>query len=290
MQPACVFMGSLVHKIIEEQLKAIQQSRQLPALDELIRRASVQFDRGLKESKEQLWKHHPKHHVNILEHFFGFAFGSGDETTLKEKAITCLTNWHASPCLNAIALHQKAEWMGIEANQTFSVEQGIEAIVVYDFFLRWPKADGSKIMIIFDWKTGQESKKTEDQLFAYALAAQTLFGESPESMILVPFYLCSGPAGYKKYGAGQKQALDAAQLTATRSRIIESTKKMLSLHPPPDAQGLVPPPDPSLFAYPEDRRGCRRCPFQELCAAADFQQKTLAELRTLIPAEISPLV
>ena len=84
--------------------------------------------------------------------------------------------------------------MGIESTQTFSLEEGVEAIVVYDFFLRWPKADGSKIMIIFDWKTGQESKKIEDQLFAYALAATTLFSVPSDGLIVSPFYLHAGPA------------------------------------------------------------------------------------------------
>ena len=283
MQPACVFMGSMVHAVIEECLKNIQHTKKAPARDALIAQAALRYDKGIKESKEQQWKNHPKHHVNIFEHFYGLPFGDGEERTLKDKALTCIANWLSSPCLQNIALHPKSEWLGIEATQTFAVQAGIEAIVVYDFFLRWPKADGSKIMIIFDWKTGQESQKIEDQLFAYALAATELFSVPIDGLIISPFYLSTGPSGYKKYGAGQETAFEASALAATRSRIVESAQQMLTLHPPKNEQGIVPSPDPTLFSYPDDRRGCRRCPFQQLCGAADFQQKSSEELKTLVP-------
>ena len=285
MQPACMFMGSLVHKVIEECLKKFQQTRNISSLDDLLAQASARFDGCMKESKERQWKNHPKHYSNILEHFYGLSFAEGEESVLKEKALTCIRNWYSSPCIQNIAIHPKSEWMGIESTQTFSLEEGIEAIVVYDFFLRWPKNDGSKIMIIFDWKTGQESKKIEDQLFAYALAAATLFSVPPENLIVSPFYLIAGPSGYKKYGAGQESSFDEQHLHATRQRIVESTKQMLALHPPKNEQGLIPAPDPTLFSYPDDRRGCRRCPFQQLCQASDFQQKSIEELRNLIPQE-----
>lgn len=284
MQPACMFMGSMVHKIIEESLTSIQRTKKTPPLDDLLIQASLRYDACMKESKEQLWKNHPKHHANIFEHFYGLPFGASEEKILKDKALTCISNWYSSPCIQNIALNPKSEWMGIESTQTFSLEDAIEAIVVYDFFLRWPKADGSKTMIIFDWKTGQENKKIEDQLFAYALAATALFSVPINALIISPFYLLAGPSGYKKYGAGQEIQLDESQLAATRSRIIESTKHMLALHPQPDEQGIIPTPDPLLFSYPDDRRGCRRCPFQQLCVAADFQQKAYGELRELIPS------
>jgi hypothetical protein len=283
MQPACMFMGSMVHKVIEDCLKGIQYTKKTPPLTELTTQASLRYDASMKESKEHLWKKHPKHHVNIFEHFYGLPFDDSEEKALKDKALACIANWHSSPCIQNVALHPKSEWMGIETIQTFSLEENVEAIVVYDFFLRWPKSDGSKVMIIFDWKTGQESKKIEDQLFAYALAATTLFSVTSDALIISPFYLSAGPSGYKKYGAGQEISIDASQLTATRSRIITSTQQMLALHPAKNEQGVVPIPDPTLFSYPDDRRGCRRCPFQQLCVAADFQQKPYTELRALIP-------
>lgn len=285
MQPACVFMGSLVHKVIEKALQTVQKSKKPPSSEELISQTALLYDRGIEESKSHEWKASPKHHINILEHFYGLPFGESEEKEGRERAIACITNWRNSPCITNIALHPKSEWMGIETTQTFSPEKGVEAIVVYDFFLRWPRADGSKTMIIFDWKTGQESKKIEDQLCAYALAAQSIFSVSLDGLILVPFYLSAGPEGYKKYGTGQERPLDSSHLAAMRSRIIESSRQMMALHPPADDNGVVPAPDPARFSYASDRRGCRRCPFQQMCLAADFQHVSHAKLSTLIPRD-----
>ena len=85
--------------------------------------------------------------------------------------------------------------------------------------------------------------------------------------------------GYRKYGAGQENPISQEQLMATKARIVESAREMLALHPAVNDEGIVAAPDPCLFAYTEDRRGCRRCPFQQLCMAVDFQPKAYAELR-----------
>ena len=123
------------------------------------------------------------------------------------------------------------------------------------------------------------SPKIDAQLFAYALAATALFSVPLELLILSPFYLLEGPMGYRKYGAGQEKSLSQEELTATKARMVESARQMLALHPAPNSEGVVPPPDPCQFPYTEDRRGCRRCPYQQLCMAVDFQPKAYAELR-----------
>jgi len=279
MQPSSMFLGSLVHKIIEETLQGCTSTRKTPPVETLITKASAYLDKALAESKSQQWKSRPKHHCNLFEHYYGQSLGEAEESAMRTKIQSCLTNWITSPCTTKIAMDPRSEWLGIESTQTFSVEQGVEAIVVYDFFLRWAKADGSKVMLIFDWKTGKESQKIDAQLFAYALAATTLFSVSPELLIISPFYLLDGPMGYRKYGAGQENPISQEQLMATKARIVESAREMLALHPAVNDEGIVAAPDPCLFAYTEDRRGCRRCPFQQLCMAVDFQPKAYAELR-----------
>ena len=86
MQPACMFMGSMVHKVIEECLKSIQLTKKAPPLDDLMAQASLRYDKSMKESKEQLWKNHPKHHTNIFEHFYGLPFDEGEEKALKKSS------------------------------------------------------------------------------------------------------------------------------------------------------------------------------------------------------------
>jgi hypothetical protein len=282
MQPACMFLGSCVHKVIEETLKECSHTRRLPSIQQLDMRAAASLEKALNESKSQQWKTHPKHHCNLFEHYYGLPFGEDEERAMREKIRLCLTNWMSSPCIDTVAMDPRSEWLGIESVQTFALEKGIEAIVVYDFFLRWPKADGSNVLLIFDWKTGQENQKIEAQLFAYALAAVSVFSTPLHSLIISPFYLFNGPMGYRKYGVGQEHPISQESLDATRARIIEAAQSMLAVHPPKGSDGLVPAPDPCLFPYTEDRRGCRRCQFQQLCMAASFQPKTSGELRELV--------
>jgi hypothetical protein len=279
MQPACMFMGSTVHKAIEWALKAGEYTKVLPSLEAVVQKMVELFDQGMKDSKSRAWEARPKHHANILEHYYQYPFA--EQETLKEKAVLCVKNWYESPCIKTLALHPKALWMGIEANQTFFVEPGVEAIVVYDFYVRWKKSSGHDTLIIFDWKTGSESKKIDQQLIAYALAAMTLFSVPLDSVIVSPFYLSQGPAAYKKYGVGQEASIGEVDVEDAKNRIVKSAKKMLELHPPKGEDGVYGTPDPSSFSYCEDRRSCRRCQFYEICQAAEFEDKPLEALRAL---------
>ena len=279
MQPACMFMGSVVHKTIEWSLKTYQASKKLPSLEEAFAHVLGGCKKGFSDSSQKLWKKHPKYHVNLFEHYYHQPI---DMTSIEEKAHVCITNWFSSPCLLNVAMSPKAEWKGIESVQTFSLERGVEAIVVYDFFLMWHKNALPSSMIIFDWKTGQESVKVENQLFAYAIAAQKCFGVNLEDIILSPFYLSQGPNGYKKYGKNQENPVDAIKLERVKENILCAAKDMLALHPEKNGEGMYGTPDPRLFSYTEDKRSCRKCSFQELCQAANYQEKEARELAQLI--------
>ena len=278
IQPLCVFTGSVVHKVIENSLKKFVATRIAPTTPALVEETRALFEKGLFESKELLWKKHPKKYAHIAEHHIAPICDTTEETSQEEKAISCITNWIESPCVQNLIFHQKARPLGTEATLTFALEKGIEAIVVYDFYLDWPKADGSSVMIIFDWKTGKENQKIEDQLLAYALAAQTLFGRPANMLILCPFYLAEGPNGYKKYGINQPFPLEEEQLIATKNRCVASAKEMLKFHPE-EANAC---PDPRLFPYTEDKRKCRRCCYQDVCQKAEYSNASIEDLGVLV--------
>jgi len=298
-----MFMGSAVHKTLEWCLKKIEKSKQAPPLNILHNHVVQTIETGIEDSISKRWKERPKHHTNLLEHYYGLPFSPDDQLSVQEKARFCITNWYSSPCFQKLALSPKATWLGIEVPLTFSLEEGIqpqvapssiaqplrenrtqlrvEAIVVYDFFLKWQQE--TPITIIFDWKTGKRSPKTETQLLCYALAAATLFNIPYDALILSPFYLAEGPDGYEKIGAQQKSSIDPEKIAALKEEIIASAKKMLALHPEKDSSGIVSAPDPIPFSYTENKGSCRRCPFQEVCQKAQYQDLSLQELRESIP-------
>ena len=279
MQPACMFMGSAVHKTLEWFLKTYKTRKNQPTLDEALLHVREACRKGFGESQQQLWKKHPKYHTNLFEHYYNQPV---DAASLEEKAKICVANWFASPCIQNVALSPKSEWKGIESIQTFALEEGIDVIVVFDFFLTWKTSPSSSTMIIFDWKTGQESQKIETQLYAYAIAANICFSAPLSSLILTPFYLSQGPNGYKKYGVNQDIPIDMEKIEETKKNILSSAKSMLGVHPQKNEEGLVLAPDPCLFPYTNDRRACRRCSYQELCQAANYQERKKEELSELI--------
>lgn len=283
MQSVHMFVGTVVHKAIEEALVAAQPNRTLFSLEKIQERAADAFSRGLSDSRERLWLKSPKRHVNLVEHYYSLPFDKAEEQKLITKIFLCLANWHQSPCVQKGILDSRAEWLGVETSQIFEISPHVEAIVVFDLLMQWKGANGNSVTYVFDWKTGQESKRIEDQLSAYAIAVHTIFHVPLHAIVLSPFYLSAGPMAYKKYGIGQKDGLTEKQLALIKEKIEISARAMLALHPPKKPDGTIPLPDPTLFAYAEDRRCCRNCSFQELCQAAQFEAKSIEELAHLVP-------
>jgi hypothetical protein len=280
MQPFCMYLGSTVHKTIEWFLKTHQKTKRTPTLDEMVSHVLDAYKKGIASSEEKLWKVSPKQNANLFEHYYHQAI---DFSASEDKAKLCIENFFASPCIQNIALSPKATWKGIEELQSFPLEKGVSAIVVYDFFLEWRASENSSYLIIFDWKTGQESAKIDSQLFAYALAAESLYSLPLEKIILSPFYLSQGPTAYKKYGVNQEIPLDRQKIDETKNSIIISAKRMLEMHPTYTEKDPYVPPSPISFPYASDRRACRKCPFQELCQATNYQDKEREELYSFIP-------
>jgi hypothetical protein len=285
MQPAHTFVGTAVHKAIEWALQVARPTKNLPFMEEILQRAQGAFLQGIEDSKGQLWKKHPKHHVNLVEHYYGFPFAEQDHQMLLEKISRCIENWYESPCVKKGILDPRSEWLGIEDCHTFAIAPKLEAVVVFDLLFRWRRSDGSHALYVLDWKTGQESKKIEDQLSAYALAIHTVFHVPYEDVVALPFYLSISPNAYKKYGVGQEFDLSLDHLAEMQKKILNAARCMMELHPEKNPDGTVPLPEVQQFFYTEDRRICRTCPFQELCQAAQYRDVSAVELKQFVPKE-----
>lgn len=273
MQPLIFFIGSAVHKIIEETIKDIQATHHLPSLDSCLKKGESLIKKGLLESKEGAWKKHPKKYVNLLEDYYQKE--KMTEDSIREKVLLCIRNWYNSDIAQQLLLHPKTTIGDVEKPMPFIVDQLLEGIVVYDLYLYWKKGTSDEKLIIFDWKTGSEHNRIGKQLFAYALAAMTLLDAKPESIILSPFYVAEGPTSYKKIST----SLD--EIEQTKKEIILALQEMKKLHSEPHF------PDPILFPYAKERKNCDTCPFQEVCHRANYQEKSRPELIELCTTDKS---
>lgn len=262
MQSIPTFVGTVTHNTIEHFLNG----RKKFSKDELLQHGLALFEKGIDEAKNGIWQKSPKKHTNLFEYYYLQGIDDAMLASAKQKVATSLTNWHSSQIVTDLLFHPASTIVSVEALEFFHLEQVYKIIVVIDLALSW-KGD---TYILFDWKTGDESEKTEAQLYCYALFANKVWKVELDKIILAPFYLAKNR--YYKIGRGQTEPLDSQKLKATEEGIIQSCKELYELHKRPE---------PEAFAYTEDRSKCQSCPFKEMCEKAAYQNITKKELQEI---------
>ncbi len=289
-----MFIGSVVHETIEHFLKARQFSlqRERPTFEELISFADAKFHKGLEDTKNEAWRKAPKKHANLFEYYFGKQEKKGgadfDPFTAEvkqeseRKIAQCLANWQNSP-IAKMAFDTRASWLSIEELSHFMLAGRYKILVVIDFAMKWQQSQTQEALVLFDWKTGAESEKTEEQLYSYAIFANRTLQMPYERIILSPFYLFTNK--YTKIGYQQEVTLDLERVKEVEQNILTSCEAMSAKIPTLTPLATDPQPDPRLFSYTENRAMCPRCPFKNVCTKADYQDRSKEELTFLVTGE-----
>lgn len=264
MQSLPTFIGSTVHETIEHFLKQSMQSKKSFELEALLAHGFKAFDEGIDEAKTEKWRISPKKHTNLFEFYYGPPLAQEQLDTAKEKVRLCLTNWHESKVMQSLAFHPDSRFRSIEELSSFQLAAKYKVIVVIDFCVMW-----KDMAVLFDWKTGGESEKTEEQLYCYALFANKVWNIPLEKIILTPYYLAKN--SYTKI----KPAENASKLVALEEKIVDSCNKLSVLHDNADVQS---------FAYPENRVQCNTCAFKEVCQGVNFENVPRDELLAIAKA------
>ena len=262
MQSMPTYVGSTVHEAIEYFLKTKKPFSE----DALLERGRTKFLDGIAEAKTDKWKESPKKHKNLFEYYYNQPPTSETLLQAENKVVSCLENWYKSPIVQQLAFHADSRILSIEELAFFQLAGKYKIIVVIDFALMW-----KDLAVLFDWKTGEESDKTEEQLYLYALFANRVWSIPFDKIILSPFYLSKN--SYTKIGAGCPTPLDTAKIQKVEQGIEASCDKLSVLHTVQDPEG---------FAYTTQRERCTRCPFKELCQGVDYQDVSREELRNKV--------
>lgn len=263
MQSIPTFVGTVVHNTIEHFLKEKKPFSE----SVLLEHAKAHFERGLDEAKHEVWRKSPKKHTNLFECYYGGVLSEESLEQARLKINQSLVNWYSSPIVKELLFHPAASVLSVEALEFFSLENQYKIIVVIDLALVW-KGD---TYILFDWKTGSETEKTEQQLYCYALFANKVWQVPLDKIILAPFYLFTNT--YYKIGKGQAKQIEQDKLEATEQGIVDSCKQLVVLHKNQDPQG---------FAYTQERSKCTTCPFKEVCEKGQYKDLSKEELRELV--------
>ena len=276
MRALPLFVGSTVHETIEHTLQHKTYAK--PQKDTLIAKALKRFDEGILASTHEEWRKSPKKHLNLFEHYYKIPITDDNLEEAKQKIITCITNWYESP-IAAMLFDERARRICVEEMHTFQLAEIHKIIVVIDLAINW-KNNSEDITILFDWKTGKKSQKTDEQLFAYALFASKVWKINIERLILTPFYLL--PNEYEKIGHRQKEPIREEKLKQVEQEIIASCEAMRAPITNYSVYAGAPPPDPTLFPYTEKRDQCISCPFRELCEKANYEEHSTDRLRDFV--------
>jgi len=265
IQSVAMFVGSCVHTAIEETLK----KHQFPELEFLQHHAIELFRAGIQESLSGAWKESPKKYSNLFEHYFGLPIGEEVIQKGEEKIRECIKNWVESP-IPKMAFDPRAKWVSIEELTHFMLGDRYKILVVIDFAMKWVGKE-KETLVLFYWKTGGVTDKTDEQLLSYALFANRALNVPLENIILSPFYLFHNE--YKKIMDVKREDVERVE-----KEIIESCDAMAEKIPKLVPEPGTPPPDPRLFPYTTNRNLCLHCPFQRVCQGAQYQDLSREEL------------
>ncbi len=298
MQHFSMFIGSVVHKVIENALKKYSQEGNI-SLERILQEGKELMHQGIVESENELWRKSPKKRANIFEVYYAkrnkyFPLTEEKQKEGLQKITTCLENWFWSPIVQKLILSGRGFPLSVEHLDSFYLKEHYKVYVVIDLSFKWRMDSKHDILLLFDWKTGEETEKTIEQLYSYALYAHKVWNVPYDKMILTPFYLYKNT--YDKIGHQQEKKIEIARLQEVENFMIESSKKMLektyqgldiSFIQQKVKEGFS--PCAVHFSYAQTRSKCRTCPFKELCEGVNFEPQTTGELRKKVKTELKLL-
>jgi len=158
-----VWMGSLVHEVIEYLLRKFQVGEAV-SLGHVLTILKKRFDLGFRMSELKEYTGFNSRAHRFFEHEYKIGIFEKEKSDLLKKAEFCLTNFFNSDIFMEIRRSPIENWITLEEFLNFDFE-GTKIFLSIDFAMR----KGNKI-ILYDWKTGRERLADFDlQLSLYAL-------------------------------------------------------------------------------------------------------------------------
>jgi len=252
-----MFVGSIVHDVIEDIIKEGRCSGKWKTLEHAQHDAVQLLRKGWKQSFEKRWEESPKYNINLSEHFYQEEIPQEKLTGYKTKILKSLKAFYDCYLFNIIKNLKPEDWLSLEDFQKFQMNTGEEVTVKIDCGFKYE----GKVWLL-DWKTGRVSDSVIDQLTTYAMyAIKQGWAKDPSDIIIVPVYL----AAYEEI---KDSAIPNLNVTMDRMKrqagIIRKEYPLLT-----DAFNNK--DDKSFFERTDNERACSRCFFRDMCEGADTE-------------------
>jgi len=249
-----MFVGSVVHDIIEEIISTGRKTGKWKTLEQSQHDAVQALRKGWKQSQEKRWQGSPARNINLAEHFYQEEIPKEKSAEFKQKVLRSLKAFYDMPLFNILQGLKKENWLSLEDFQKFELSTGEEVTVKIDCGFRYQGK-----VYLFDWKTGKVSDNVIDQLTTYAMyALKKGWAAKPEDIVIIPVYL----AAYSELGEQATPHLEVTMKHIKRQAgIIKAEYPMLT-------KAFENKDNPDFFEHTDNEKACERCFFRDMCSGA----------------------
>lgn len=249
-----MWVGSIVHDIIEEIITTGRQIGTWKTLEQAQKAGIHDLRKGWKQSKDKRWQGSPKKNINLAEHFYQEETEPDKLASYKQKVLRSLKAFYDMPLFEVLQNLKKEDWLTLEDFQKFQLNTGEDVTVKIDCGFRYK----DKVYLL-DWKTGMVSDSVIDQLVTYSMyALKQGWVDRPEDIVIIPVYL----AAYAEIGEQATPHLNVTmQHIRRQAGIIRNEYPLL-------AKAFENKDDPSCFPKTDNEKACTRCHFRDMCPGA----------------------
>lgn len=252
-----MFIGSVVHDIIEEVIKVGRKTGKWATLEEAQHDAVQMLRKGWKQSVDKRWQGSPKRNINLSEHFYQEEIPQDKIQSYKNKVLRSLKAFYEFSLFEVMKNLKKEDWLSLEDFQKFQLNTDEQVTVKIDCGFKYQ----GKVYLL-DWKTGRVSDSVIDQLTTYSIYGIKMgWADKPENIIIVPVYL----AAYAEIGEQAAPHLDVTmQHMKRQAGIIRSEYPLL-------AEAFENKDNPSYFKHTDNEHACTKCFFRDMCSGANTE-------------------
>ena len=249
-----MFVGSVVHDIIEELISTGRKTGEWKTLEQAQHDAVQALRKGWKQSKDKRWQGSPARNVNLAEHFYQEELDPNKLNEYKQKVLRSLKAFYDMPLFKILQGLKKEDWLSLEDFQKFELSTGEEVAVKIDCGFKLQDR-----VFLLDWKTGRVSDSVIDQLTTYSMyALKQGWATRPEDITIIPVYL----AAYAELGEEATPHLEVTmQHMKRQAGTIRSEYPMLT-------KAFENKDNPDFFEHTDNEKACERCFFRDMCSGA----------------------
>lgn len=252
-----MFIGSVVHDIIEEAITTGRQTGQWKTLEQLQHDGIQALRKGWKQSVDKRWQGSPKRNINLAEHFYQETVEPERLDAFKQKVLKSLKAFCDMPLFKVMQGLAEEDWLTLEDFQKFQLNTGEEVTVKIDCGFKYQRK-----VYLLDWKTGRVSDSVIDQLVTYSMYAMKQgWAKKPEDIVIIPVYL----AAYSDIGELAMPHLNVTmQHIKRQAGIIRSEYPLLT-------ESFNHKDDQSYFKRTDNEHACPSCFFRDMCKGANTE-------------------